>query len=127
VWERVSSWVRERRRRIASAVLAVFVLIVIIDLANTAPRASELAFDLGAGHASIREVTLSYVHGDEAVREARRRFADGAPSRLTDTLDLVPGHYSVHLALTDRDGRVTTRAGEFDAPSDGLVVVHLDP
>lgn len=132
MWDRVSStaffrYVQANRARIASALLAVFVLGVLIDLSSTLPRATSLAYDLGEDHARVRTVALSYTFGDESVREARRHYPEGAPSRIGDTVDLVPGRYRVRLDLSDLDGHVAIREGEFDAPGEGVVVVHLRP
>ena len=125
MWDRVSNYARANRMRIASAVLAVFVLGVLIDLSSTVPRATQVAYDLGDDHARVRTIALSYTFGDESVREARRHYPQGAPERIRDTVDLVPGRYGVRLDLSDLDGHVITREGEFDAPGEGVVVVHL--
>lgn len=123
MWERWSSILRDNRRRIAGFVLVLFVLVVVTDLSRTVPRETQLAFDLES-HADVREVELTYTVGDEAVEHARHRYPDGAPSRLRDTLDLVPGRYRVRVDLTYEDGHLVTHQGQFDAPSEGLVVVQ---
>lgn len=124
MWERVSGFFADNRRRIAGAVLVVFVLVVAIDLSRTVPRETRLAFDLGPDHDDVRAIELAYTCGDEAVEQARHRYPDGAPARLTDTLDLVPGRYEVRVDLVFVDGHVLTHEGHFVAPADGLVVVQ---
>jgi hypothetical protein len=124
VWERVSSVLRENRRRIAAVVLVVFVLVVGLDLAHTVPRETHLALDLGEGHDLVRSFELSYTCGDESVEQARHRTPDGAPARVSDSLDLVPGHYEVRLDLVYADGHIRTREGQFDVPAEGVVVVQ---
>jgi hypothetical protein len=123
VWDRFSSYVQEHRRRIAAALLVFFVLGVALDLAHTVPRETRLAFDLGPDHGQVRSVALAYSCGDEAVEQARRRYPEGAPARVSDTLDLVPGRYEVRLDVEYADGHVATRQGQFDAPAEGVVVV----
>ena len=123
MWERVSSYLQQHRRRIAAFVLVLFVLTVAVDLSRTVPRETQLAFDLGTGHGDIRSIAMFYTHGEEAVEQARHRYPDGAPSRVTDALDLVPGRYEVRLDLVYADGHVAAREGQFDAPGEGVVVV----
>jgi hypothetical protein len=123
VWDRVSSYVKENRRRIAGALLVFFVLGIALDLSQTVPRETQLAFDLGADHDDVRSVELAYTCGEEAVEHARHRYPTGAPARLSDALDLVPGHYEVRMDVTYADGRLRTREGQFDAPAEGVVVV----
>lgn len=123
MWERVSSYLREHRRRIAGFALVLFVLTVALDLSHTVPHETQLAFDLGADHDDVRSIALAYTHGEEAVEQARHRYPAGAPSRVSDTLDLVPGRYEVRLDLVYADGHTRSREGQFDAPGEGVVVV----
>ena len=124
MYERVSAWVLANRRRIAGALAIVFVFVLAIDLSGTVPRPTVLAFDLGAGHEAVRTVELTYTAGDdELVEHARHRYAEGAPERITDELDLLPGAYDVRIDLEYGDGRREARQGHFDAPGEGLVVV----
>jgi hypothetical protein len=124
VWERVSIFLRDHRRRIAAVVLLVFVVVVGLDLSQTVPRETHLALDLGGDHAEVRSIALSYTSGDELALEARRRYPDGAPDRLRESLDLMPGHYDVRMHLVYADGRIRTREGQFDVPAEGIVVVQ---
>lgn len=123
MWDRFSSFVGRHRRRIAAGLLVVFVLIVALDLSGTVPRETRLAYDLGPAHDEVRSIELAYTCGEEAVEHARRRYPDGAPARVSDALDLVPGRYEVRLDIGYVDGHVETRQGQFEAPADGLVVV----
>ncbi len=123
MWDRVSGYVREHRRRIAGALLVIFVLGIALDLARTVPRETQLAFDLGTDHDDVRSIELAYTCGDEAVEHARHRYPRGAPARLTDALDLVPGRYQVRLDVAYADGHVRTHEGQFEAPAEGVVVV----
>lgn len=123
MWERVSSFVERHRRRLAGLVLVAFVLGVALDLSHTAPRATHLVLELGEGHDEVRAVELDYSVGDEAVEHARHRYPGGAPARIHDELDLVPGRYTLRLDATYADGHRSHREGEFDAPGEGDVVV----
>lgn len=127
MWERVSSALTENRRRIAGLVLVAFVVLVAVDLSRTVPRETRLRFDLGADHDDVRSVDLAYTCGDEAVEQAMHRYPQGAPSRLSDTLDLVPGRYEVRLDVVYADGHATVREGQFEAPAEGIVVVQWRP
>ncbi len=124
MWDRVSVLVEQHRRRIAGVVLVLFVLGVALDLSHTVPRQTQLAYDLGADHRDVRMVELAYTHGEEAVEQARHRYSDGAPARLTDEIDLVPGRYEVRVDLSYEDGHVVTHEGRFEAPGQGTVVVQ---
>ena len=124
MWDRVSALLERHRRRIAGLVLVLFVLGVALDLSRTVPRQTELAYDLGADHYDVRSVELAYTHGEEAVEQSRHRYPDGAPARLTDALDLVPGRYEVRVDLSYQDGHVVTHEGRFEAPAEGTVVVQ---
>lgn len=123
MWERVSTFVRSHRRRIAGLVLVLFVLVLVVDLSGTVPRETQLSLDLGEDHDDVRELVIEYSEEGELVHYATRRFADGAPRRLSDHVDLLPGHYAVRLGITYEDGHDAEREGEFDAPADGTVVV----
>ncbi len=125
MWAALTTFVETHRRRIASAVLVIFVLVVGLDLAHTVPRETHLALELGAGHRDVRAIEMSYVAGEQAALTARRRFPEGAPARIEDTVDLVPGRYEVRMDLTYEDGHAESREGAFEAPGDGVVVVSL--
>jgi hypothetical protein len=101
----------------------VFVLVVVLDLAHTVPHETALALDLGATHDDVRDLVVRYTGDGQLAREAHRHYPSGAPSRVTDTIDLVPGPYVVELELDFADGHVEHREGRFDAPGEGLVVV----
>ncbi|MFO0686278.1 MAG: hypothetical protein U0234_29715 [Sandaracinus sp.] len=125
MWATLTTFVETHRRRIATAVLVLFVLVVGLDLAHTVPRETHLAIELGAHHREVRAIELSYVAEEQAALTARRRFPDGAPSRIEDTLDLVPGRYEVRMDLAYEDGHAETREGSFEAPGEGVVVVSM--
>lgn len=123
MWDRLSRFVEQYRRRIAGFLLVFFVLGVGLDLSRTVPREARLAFELGPRHDAVRAITLDYAFGDEDVEHARHRYPDGAPARVSDTLDLVPGRYDVTLELEYADGHVERRDAQFEAPTEGVVVV----
>ena len=127
--ERLVALFAQHRKRLSGLLLAAFVVVVALTVGNAVPRATSLRLELGDDHASVREVEITYIEGDAEgpiVRSARRRYDDGAPSRITDSIDLVPGPYRVELGLTRDDGTTEHRAGRFDAPGEGAIAVSWD-
>jgi hypothetical protein len=126
VKERLTLLFAKHRKRLAGLVLAIFVAVVAIDVGSNVPRATSLALDVGDDHAHVREVEITYVEGEHegpVVRTARRRYEEGAPSRISDAIDLVPGVYRVQLTLTRDDGTTERREGRFVAPGEGTIAV----
>lgn len=124
--ERLTALFAQHRKRLAGLTLAIFVVVVALDIGSTVPRATSLMLDVGDDHAHVREVEITYVEGDvdgPVVRSARRRYEEGAPSRIADGIDLVPGTYRVQLALTRDDGTTERREGRFEAPGEGAIAV----
>jgi hypothetical protein len=129
VKERLARLFAQHRKRLAGLVLAIFVVIVAIEIGTAVPRATTLLLDVGDDHAHVREVEITYTEGAHegpTVRSARRRYDDGAPSRITDTIDLVPGPYRVELVLGRDDGTTDVREGRFEAPGEGAIAVSWD-
>ncbi len=127
--ERLSALLAQHRKRIAGLVLALFVVIVAVDIGGTVPRATSLQLAVGDEHAHVREVEITYTESGPdgpVVRSARRRYPEGAPSRISDSIDLVPGRYRVQLTLTRDDGTTTRRDGRFEAPGEGAIAVSWD-
>ena len=119
----------QHRKRLAALSLVIFVLVVALDIGSTVPRATSLQLELGDAHAEYREVEITYVEGETegpVVRSARRRYEDGAPSRIADTIDLVPGIHRVQLVLVREDGSSERREGRFEAPGEGAIAVSWD-
>lgn len=127
--ERLAQLFARHRKRLAGLVLAIFVAVVALEIGTAVPRTTTLHLDVGDEHAQVREVEITYVEGAEdgpIVRTARRRYEDGAPSRIEDRIDLVPGDYRVELALVLADGRTELRQGRFEAPGEGAIAVSWD-
>jgi hypothetical protein len=109
-------------------VLVLFVLVVALDLSSAVPHATRLRLVLDAPpdtHFDSATITLS--REGEVVVRSRRYDAAGLSASLDDEHDLLAGHYEVHVDLRSNDAPPVTREGEFDAPADGLVIVHLHP
>jgi hypothetical protein len=124
--ERLAQLFARHRKRLAGLVLAVFVAIVAIEIGSAVPRATTILLDVGDDHAHVREVEITYVEGTDdgpMVRTSRRHYEEGAPSRITDSIDLVPGIYLVELSLVRDDGSTSIREGRFEAPGDGAIAV----
>lgn len=102
--ERVRIFLDGHRRLVRYA--AVFALLALIGLpiSRLIPRGADLHYDLGDGHAVVREVRIAYVPvGGESARAITVRFPDGAPRHYVHHVELAPGRYEVHARLTGAD------------------------
>jgi hypothetical protein len=108
-------------------VLALFVIIVALDLSQAVPRETRLSLQLAHDDAHFTTATITYTADGELVVHSRQHREGGLPSHIDERRDLSPGHYRVEVELSDDTGGSASREGEFDAPADGLVVVHLHP
>lgn len=125
-WSRVRDFVRTHRRRFQLALIAVFVVALVVELGGSYPREVTLSVPLGEDHADVREARIAYSQDRESVREITRRFPSGAPSDVRDTVELSPGHYDVSVVLLDRDGTTRTLSGRVTAPTEGVVRLRAE-
>lgn len=118
------------RRRFASLVGLVGLLVVGGVIFEQVPRPVELAFELGDQASDLREIDVRYLHEGDEVAGFRRHADAGFARFLQHEVELSPGRYEVWAAL--RGGR----AGEeidrqvqraFRVPADGVVTIDLRP
>ncbi|HBP18538.1 MAG TPA: hypothetical protein RMH85_11800 [Polyangiaceae bacterium LLY-WYZ-15_(1-7)] len=116
-------WLRalqKHRRRIATLVVVVGVLVVGGRLFDAVPRDVHLRLRFGPDHAAVREAYVAYEQDGEEVVGARFHRPD---ETVDHELSLAPGRYAITATLrTEEGGRVIRRA--LRVPSDG--VVHVD-
>lgn len=135
----VLAWLTQHRRRLAPLVLVGGVLLVAGPLTDAAPRATSIRLKL-AEPQRIRLVTLSVLDAGEPVLGLRLAYAQGAPERILEELELVPGHYELRVDVTrapQRDGApgasreaapdalTATSVRALDVPAEGVVLFDL--
>lgn len=113
------------RRRFQLAALAIFLVAVGVEIGDAVPREVDVALRL-PDPAHVREASVEYRQDGEVVRQLSRRFPDGAPTELRDTLDLSPGEYEVEVVIADDTGVSRALTGSLTAPADGVVRIALD-
>ncbi len=123
---RLAALFQKHRRRLSTLVLGIFVAAVIVQIGSAIPRAVQVDVPLGAGHAEVTEARIDYWQDDEPVRSITRRWPNGAPASVRDTLDLSPGEYDVSVTLVDRSGDRRALSGHLKAPGDGVIHLSLE-
>lgn len=109
----------------AKGALLIGALVVGGVVARAYPRDVALRYDLGAGHAGLVEVQLSYAGDDGEVAGVSFREPGGMPERLEHEVELSPGHYRVAATLLDGEGSARRVERPFDVPSEGVVRIDL--
>ena len=103
----------------------VAALLVGREVMGAMPHEVEVELPLGASHAALRQVDVSYLESDELVHHVSLRYPDGAPESLRHTVELAPGRYVVAVDLVHEDGATESRRGRLEAPAEGRVRVSL--
>jgi|GEM_PF-3265167 len=95
----VLAWLSLHRRRLAPLVLVGGVMLVAGPLLDATPRATSIRLKL-AEPQQIRLVTLSVLDAGEPVLGLRLLYQQGAPDRISEELELAPGHYELRVDVT---------------------------
>ncbi len=109
------------RKRLAPLVLIVGALVIAPRIMRALPRETDVSFQLGPEHTSVRELMVSYELDGEEIAGGHFRYEEGAPGSIRQTLDLAPGRYEVHVEVTYDGGRRRVMHRSFSVPADGLV------
>lgn len=118
------------RRRFASLVGLVGLLVVGGVIFEQVPRPVELAFELGDEAAGLRDVDVRYLHDGDEVAGFRRHSDTGFARFLQHEVELSPGRYEILAALRgERAGEEIDRQVQraFRVPADGVVTIDLRP
>lgn len=121
---------RSLRRRFASLVGLIGLVVVGLTVLDRAPRSVELTFDLGEAAPELSEVEVRYLHEGEEVAGFRRRADEGFAGRLRHELELSPGRYVVEAVLRPRTGSETAHREverAFRVPAEGVITIDLRP
>jgi len=132
------AWLMRHRRRLAPLALVGGVLLVAGPLLDATPRSTSIRLKL-AEPQQIRLVTLSVLDAGEPVLGLRLTYAQGAPDRIREELELAPGHYELRVDVTRaprRDGTAdigdaaasgltATSVRSLEVPAEGVVMFDL--
>ena len=102
-------------------------MLVAGPLLDSTPRATSIRLTL-AEPQQVRMVTLSVLDEGEPVLGLRLAYAQGAPDRINEELELAPGHYELRVDVTradDRDASGATSVRALEVPADGVVLLEL--
>ncbi|MEM9071918.1 MAG: hypothetical protein AAGE52_25640 [Myxococcota bacterium] len=117
---RIGHFLRDHRRRLATLVLVVGLLVVGGQVSQVVPREVAVRYRLST-HVQVNEVRIAYLDGEDEVSLVR--FAAEPGAELAHDVTLTPGRYRIEAVLRGADGqRLVHRA--LRVPADG--VVHID-
>jgi hypothetical protein len=107
--------------------LVAGVLVVAEQLLPHWPRQAELQLDLGARHAEVQELRLSFLQDGEELKGVRLRYAGGAPSRVHHSVSLPSGELELLCELRGPDGASTTHTRRLRLPAEGVLRMPAEP
>jgi hypothetical protein len=110
------------RRRIATAISVVGIVLVGSHLARVWPRTVEVAYTLDPG---IVAVDVDYLQDGEAAASARFRQPDAKTTAVRHTVRLQPGEYQARIAVYRADGPPIEHTRMLIVPADGLTRFDL--
>jgi hypothetical protein len=90
------------------------------------PHATEVEFSLGAHHADVVELHVTYVQNGHDLHGVSFNFPEGAPSLVRHTPTLPAGTFQLRCALRRRSGAARQVTRELRAPATGRVRIRLD-
>lgn len=102
-------------------------MLVAGPLLDSTPRATSIRLTL-AEPQQVRTVTLSVLDAGEPILGLRLAYAQGAPDRIHEELDLAPGHYELRVDVTradDRGASGVTSVRTLEVPAEGIVLLEL--
>jgi hypothetical protein len=113
------------RRRFAPAVLILALGAIGGEVLSAWPHETEVRYDFGPEHRSVRVARIAYVlDGDEA-KGARFEWSDGAPEVFRHVVELEPGRYDVVADIDGDDGQHARIERALSVPADGVVRLTL--
>ena len=124
----LAAWIdlfSSQRRRLAKLVLVFGLVFATLKLWPNWPREVEVEFLLGAAHAQVVELRVTYLQDGQELQGVSFNFPEGAPGAVHHRLTLPAGTFVLRCELRDRagDGREVTR--QVQTPSEGAVRISL--
>lgn len=123
--DRVKALVATHRVRIGRIVLLAGALWLVLKLLPLFPRQTDVVLDLGAAHAQVVALDVTYMLDDDAVRTATLRYPSGAPRTVAQAVRLPVGELELRAHATLRDGHARASTHRFTAPADGPLRIAL--
>lgn len=116
-------WLKHRKR-LAPFVILVGLVVVGSTVFDASPRETEIRYDLGPQHETVREARIVYFTEGQEVKGVRFHWDRGAPPSLRHTVELSPGRYDIQVDLMEAEGHRSVRRA-LRVPADGLVRIDL--
>ncbi len=105
--------------------MIVGVLLALLPLLPVLPRDTQLVLDLGAAHAQVVALDVTYVLEDDAVRTATLRYPSGAPRTVAQAVRLPVGELELRAHAVLRNGQARAGAHRFKTPAEGTLRIAL--
>jgi hypothetical protein len=125
--ERINAGLTRQRARISRMVFFAGLVAVFLYLAPYVPRDTQIMLDLGARHAEVLSLDLTYSLGADDLRTATLTYPNGAPRNVRHDVRLPVGDISLATRCTYRDGRALDQTRRFSTPADAAVHIELGP
>jgi len=110
------------KRRIATVIGVLGIVLVGGHLARAWPRTVQVAYTLDPG---IVAVDVDYLQEGEAVASARFKQPDAKTAVVGHAIRLQPGEYQARIAVYRADGPPIEHAKTLIVPSDGIIRFDL--
>lgn len=110
------------RRRIATAIAVIGIVIVAGRLGQVWPRDVEVAYEVAP---TIEEVDADYLQSGSPVASVRFDRNPEKTRPFRHIVRLQPGEYRVHITLYGRDGSAEERVRTLSVPTSGLTRFDL--
>jgi hypothetical protein len=113
---------KSTRRRIATVIALIGMVVVGTRLADVWPREATVAFVV---HPQVVELAVDYLRGGEAMASARFRRTSEKPPFFQHTLRLSPGEYQVHVIQYGADFSPIEEVRTLRVPGPGVTRFDL--
>ncbi len=113
---------KSTRRRIATVIALIGMVVVGTRLADVWPRDATVVFVV---EPRIAELAVDYLRGSEAVASVRFRRSSGKPPFFEHTLRLSPGEYQVHVTQYGADSSAIEEVRTLQVPGPGVTRFDL--
>jgi hypothetical protein len=110
------------KRRIATVIAVIGMVLVGGHLARVWPRTVEVAYSLGPG---VVAVDVDYLKEGEAAASARFEQSDAKTTVVRHAVRLQPGEYQAQITVYRSDGPAIEHTRMLIVPADGLTQFDL--
>ena len=123
---KLNEWLKRHRERLTRMVLFGGLLAVFVYLAPYVPRDTKIMLDLGARHAEVVAIDLTYSLGTDDLRSTTLKYPAGAPRQVRHEVRLPSGDIALAARQTLRDGRTLADTRRFKIPAEADVRISLN-